>query len=91
MSTEFRNLIEEVAEATAEQVLAKCAELYGWGQEWLNERQAARLLALSPKTLEKLRSTGGGPEFLHIGRLVRYSRTELLAWARSRQSTGVAS
>lgn len=84
MNTEFNELVAHVAEETAHRVLQDFGALYGFGQEWLDEKQAARLLALSPKTLEKLRSTGGGPEFARVGRLVRYPRASLLEWARSR-------
>lgn len=90
MNTDFRALFQEVAEAAARHVLDTHAQRCGHGQEWLDERQAARLLALSPKTLEKMRALGSGPDFVRVGRLVRYPRTKVLEWARSREAGGDA-
>lgn len=84
MNTEFSALIANAAKEGARQVLEEFASMHGVGQEWLDERQAARLLALSPKTLEKLRAVGGGPQFARVGRLVRYPRASVIDWARSR-------
>ncbi len=36
------------------------------------ERQAGRLLCVSPALLRKWRRLGGGPQFLRLGRCVRY-------------------
>jgi hypothetical protein len=56
--------------------------------------EAAQYVALSPKTLEKLRCIGGGPEFVRLGggagggRMVRYEREALDRWiARGRRRT----
>jgi hypothetical protein len=42
--------------------------------------QAADYLGLSPATLETLRSRGGGPAFVKLGRRVVYRREDLEAW-----------
>jgi predicted DNA-binding transcriptional regulator AlpA len=42
--------------------------------------EAAHLLALSPRTLEGLRLSGGGPPFVRLNRAVRYRRADVLAW-----------
>ncbi|MER2250003.1 helix-turn-helix domain-containing protein [Methylobacterium sp. NI91] len=51
--------------------------------------EAAQELGVSPNHLEKLRVTGGGPEFIKLGRSVRYEPTALQAYvaARRRRST----
>jgi predicted DNA-binding transcriptional regulator AlpA len=50
---------------------------------------AATYLGLSPKTLETLRTRGGGPPFLKLGRRVVYRKADLDTWlaARVRRST----
>jgi excisionase family DNA binding protein len=50
---------------------------------------AAAYLGLSPKTLETLRTRGGGPPFLKLGRRVVYRKADLDTWlaARVRHST----
>jgi excisionase family DNA binding protein len=49
----------------------------------LSTEQAATHCGLSPKTLEKLRITGGGPSFVKLGRSVRYDLSDLDAWIAS--------
>jgi predicted DNA-binding transcriptional regulator AlpA len=48
----------------------------------LSERDTARLLGFSPKTLRKARSTGLGdfPPAMKINRSVRYRRESILEW-----------
>ena len=57
----------------------------------LTNGQAAELLSLSPRTLEKMRLTGDGPPFIKLGRhrAVRYRESDLQAWieGRIRKST----
>ncbi len=51
-------------------------------QTFLTTRQAAQLLQLSPRTLEKMRVEGNGPIFCRLGRKkVSYRLSDLLAWA----------
>jgi hypothetical protein len=38
----------------------------------LNQKEAAKLLGVSTRTLERYRVTGTGPRFAVVGRLVRY-------------------
>lgn len=46
----------------------------------LTSSEAAALLQLSPKTLERYRRTGDGPPFVTVGpRLIRYRRVDLQA------------
>ena len=48
---------------------------------YLSTPQAAALLGLSPRTLERYRVTGGGPPFLSYCNRVHYLRSDLDAWA----------
>jgi predicted DNA-binding transcriptional regulator AlpA len=50
----------------------------------LTQREAATLLRLSERTLERLRVTGAGPRYVKAGRLVRYREIDLEAWINSR-------
>jgi excisionase family DNA binding protein len=54
------------------------------GSPFLNTDQAAHYVGLSPRTLEKMRAFGGGPEFRRHGRQVRYHIDDLDAWSASR-------
>lgn len=45
---------------------------------------AAKYLGLAPATLETLRSRGGGPPFVKLGRRVVYRREDLDAWLQER-------
>ncbi|WEX08504.1 helix-turn-helix domain-containing protein [Chelativorans sp. AA-79] len=51
--------------------------------------EAARLLGLSPRTLEKYRCEGMGPIYHKLGGRVVYTVTDLVAWidACARRST----
>ena len=56
-------------------------------ENYLNTREAAAWLGLSPKTLERYRVSGEGPDFHKLGARVRYLLTDLEAWASSRRWT----
>jgi len=51
---------------------------------YLTNAEAAAVLRLSPRTLEKLRVNGGGPRFRKFGSRVIYAREDLDAWASER-------
>lgn len=56
----------------------------------LTEREAARILTVSPDALRNWRLRGGGPKFVRVSsRCVRYRLADLIAWtdARVRSST----
>jgi DNA-binding transcriptional MerR regulator len=55
----------------------------------LSQGEAATLLGLSPRTLERYRCTGFGPSFIKAGRRVLYRQSDLEDWiaARRCQST----
>ena len=50
----------------------------------LTQSEAARVLRLSERTLERLRLQGGGPLYVKAGRAVRYRETDLEAWIAAR-------
>jgi len=51
----------------------------------LTEKQAARVLGFSPRTLQAWRVRGGGPAFVHVSaRCVRYRREDLETWISER-------
>ena len=52
-------------------------------ETFLTQEEAARVLRLSPRTLERHRLTGNGPPFVKIGRRVLYRRSDIDDWAES--------
>ena len=50
----------------------------------LTQSEAARVLRLSERTLERLRLQGGGPLYVKAGRAVRYREADLEAWIAAR-------
>ena len=53
-------------------------------QTFLDSDQAADYLGLKRTTLEAWRCRGGGPQFVKLGRLVKYRRADLDAFIESR-------
>jgi DNA-binding transcriptional MerR regulator len=47
--------------------------------------EAAELLRISPRTLEKWRSIGGGPVFVKLGRRALYKFSDLEAFQEARR------
>jgi len=52
--------------------------------ELLNESAVAKQLGCQVKTLQAWRCRGGGPEFVRVGRLIRYNPNSVVAWVESR-------
>lgn len=48
--------------------------------ELLDEPSAGRLCGMSGRTLRRLSNAGDAPAPVKVGRLVRWSRTALMAW-----------
>ena len=46
----------------------------------LSAREAAALLHLSERTLERFRVSGAGPKFVRLGRSIRYRLTDIEAF-----------
>lgn len=56
----------------------------------MNEKEAAEVLRLSPRTLQSWRVSGGGPTYRKLGRAVRYDRAQLDAWIAARSTAHTA-
>jgi len=54
-------------------------------EELLTPKEAAKFMKMSTSFLAKKRMHGGGPTYSKAGRSVRYSKTALLAWLKSRE------
>ena len=53
---------------------------------YVDVKGAADILALSTHYLNRLRVVGGGPPYSTFGRAVRYSVSDLHAWASSKRT-----
>ena len=60
------------------------------GSPFLNTDQAAHYVSLSRRTLEKMRSAGGGPRFRKHGRYVRYHINDLEEWSAGHLKTSTS-
>ena len=58
--------------------------------QYMGTREAAALLGLSPRTLDRYRVTGEGPAFHKFGTRVRYARADLEDWAAQRRRTSTS-
>ncbi len=58
--------------------------------EYLIQQQAAELLHISVRTLERMRLEGTGPRFLKAGRRVLYSRLAIEQWLETREFESAA-
>jgi predicted DNA-binding transcriptional regulator AlpA len=56
----------------------------------LDQHEAATVLGVSVRTLERYRVTGTGPRFCRLGRLVRYRECDLEDWVRSSLRTSTS-
>ena len=54
-------------------------------QGYVDTREAAERLGLSPSTLARYRITGAGPWYYRFGGCVRYAESDLEAWAAGRR------
>jgi hypothetical protein len=52
------------------------------GSPYLNTKEAARYLGLSSVTLRKRRCAGKDPQFVRVGRTVRYHIRDLVAFLK---------
>jgi predicted DNA-binding transcriptional regulator AlpA len=57
---------------------------------YLTQSEAAEILRLSPRTLERMRQDGSGPRFRKFGRRVAYAVEDLRAWADSKSFTSTS-
>jgi predicted DNA-binding transcriptional regulator AlpA len=56
----------------------------------LTQQQAAEMLCLSERTLERWRVTGTGPCHIKAGRAVRYRQCDLEEWVEARRRTSTS-
>jgi Helix-turn-helix domain len=56
----------------------------------LNESSVAKQLHCEVKTLQAWRCRGGGPSFIRVGRLIRYSPEDVLAYIASRRCSSTS-
>jgi len=59
-------------------------------QNYLNTEQAATILNISPRTLERWRIEGKGPDYRKFGKRVTYSEPSLLEWAENQTHTSTS-
>ncbi|MEQ1754677.1 MAG: helix-turn-helix domain-containing protein [Micropepsaceae bacterium] len=67
----------ELSETVIVQSVVQTKPLDNSSTNTLGPQKAAEFLGLSKQTLAKLRTTGGGPEYVKIGRRVVYRRQKL--------------
>lgn len=61
------------------------AGYHGPKVRYLNDVDAAEIADMSPQTLRNWRFQGRGPAYIKVGRSVRYSLTDLIAWLEGRK------
>ena len=59
--------------------------------ELVDENEASSILAVSVRSLQTWRVTGGGPNYVKLGRAVRYRRSDLLTWIAANTRTSTSS
>lgn len=80
-------LVEPNAKTNAE---VSALALAAINDEFMSNDDAANLLGLSPRTLERFRLEGRGPKFFKFGRVVRYRRSITLDWAAAQLRTSTS-
>ncbi len=53
-------------------------------EQLYNEKETAKLLSLSVKTLQRYRYTGGGPTYIKLGKSVRYKESDIHMYVSAR-------
>ena len=53
-------------------------------KEVMTTEEAAELLGISARTLEAMRARGHGPRFIRVGRLVRYTKSDMEAYLKEK-------
>ncbi len=56
----------------------------------VDQREAALILGIRPRTLEAYRLRGGGPSYFKVGRRCVYDVDDLEAWMASRRRTSTS-
>jgi len=53
-------------------------------EQLYNEKETAKLLSMSVKTLQRYRYTGGGPIYIKLGKSVRYKESDIEKYVSER-------
>ena len=53
-------------------------------EQLYNEKETAKLLSMSVKTLQRYRYTGGGPIYIKLGKSVRYKEADIEKYVSER-------
>jgi predicted DNA-binding transcriptional regulator AlpA len=53
------------------------------GDRILTERELAEITSFSPRTLQAWRQRQAGPPFIRVGRSIRYSLLDVIAWMKA--------
>ena len=53
--------------------------------KYIPTKEAAKILGVSHRTLEKYRVTGEGPPYFKFGRRVLYLEEDVIEWAKSKR------
>ena len=56
------------------------------GDRILTENELAALTSFSPRTLQAWRQRCAGPPFMRVGRSIRYSQADVIAWMKEQTS-----
>ena len=80
-------LVEPNAKTNSE---SSALALAAVNDEFMSNDEAANLLDLSPRTLERFRLEGRGPSYFKFGRVVRYRRSTTLKWAEAQLRTSTS-
>lgn len=59
-------------------------------ETYLTQDEAAKVLRLSNRTLERYRILGTGPRFIRAGRRILYRSTDLTAWTEENTFSSVS-
>ena len=51
----------------------------------MTEKEVAGLICITPRALQNWRLRGGGPEYVKIGRSVRYQRSDVIKFIEERK------
>ena len=51
----------------------------------MTEKDVANLICITPRALQNWRLRGGGPEYVKIGRSVRYQRSDVIKFIEERK------
>ncbi len=54
-------------------------------ENFLTQAEAAKMLRISPRSLERYRIAGNGPTYMKAGQRVLYRNADILAWLDSRK------